>query len=803
MSLIDTLKRDARDAVRALGRNKAATAVSIAALALGIAVNASSFIPISSIILHPLPYPNLDRIMTLWEAPAKSRGDQLGLSPATFDDIRRQTRSFEKVGAYRYWSASLTGGTNAERIRSCLVSPEFFDVLGTAPERGRFFRQGERNVIVVSHAFWTSHLASVPDAIGSTLTLDGASYTITGIMPDRFDFPLDIQIWAPLALDPALLKHRETHELSALALLKTGISPGEASNELAGLGARLARQYPATNNERTLVSISLTSLLTEKVTNGFLFVLVAAALFVLLLACANVANLQLAVAASRQKETAVRAALGASQVRIARQLVLEGILMSAAAGILGLVLASWNNEIGKQMIPPNAFRFVAGLRSMRIDTTVTLLTVAVSVLAGVLCSLPAILQHLFRSMRADLSDVLRERSAAALTGASRSLTRSALVVFEMVCALVLLISAGLMVQTFHALLDRYQGYDPKSVMTLQLNLPAAGYSRDDEVVSFYDRALAGLSSVPGVSAPAIASDLGRTEKLFIQGRPDALPGEPLPRVYSVSSQYFDALHIPILAGRGISRNDRSTSAPVVVISQLMARHYWPDTNPIGRHIRFAGNPQWLMVVGVSGDIVEDWFHGTPSPGAYISYAQFPHSFAQIDVRTARDPVTVAPALRAVLTNLDRQMPIYDVKTLEEAEFEARGGVYAAARTMSGYAIVALILAATGIYGIVSFFVAARTHEIGIRMALGATRAGILAMTLGQTVRFLVAAVIIGVPLTVLLARTMSHVLFGVVHLNPITFATFTVMLIGVALIASYWPSHRATRIDPMTALRDE
>jgi putative ABC transport system permease protein len=799
--------RDFRYALRALLNSPLTTTVSVLALALGVGANAALFISINSLILHPLPYPRLDRIMMLWGTPPRLDTQRTALSAADFTDLAREARSFQAVAAYRDWDASLTGIGNPERLDACQVSAGFFDVLGTPARLGRTLSSGDdtparSDVVVISEGFWRSHLAAMPSAIGKTLVLNRRKYTIVGVMPERFNFPLETDLWAPLALDTAASGDRETHNLLALGLLKPGVSAPAARAEVEAIASRLADRYPRADDGRGMLVVPLRDFI-DTVTNHFLWTLLGAAGFVLLLACANVANLQLARSTGREKETAVRAALGASRLRIARQILAEGILIALGAGVAGLLFASWNNDLGKRTIPAVALRSVPGLRDLRIDSTVVLLTFGTALAAGVVCSLPAIVQCVNRRLRGDLNDLLRGRSDSGGLTPRRNGLRTALIVCELALALVLLVGAGLMVKTFDRFTHLNQGFDPKNVLSMQVSLPKTEYSRPAQVTGFYDGLLNSLATVHNVTAAAVDAPLGVAEMLLIEGRPEPRPGEPRPAITAVSSRYFEALRIPILEGRAIADRDRPGAQRVVVVSRSLAQHYWPGASAIGRRIRFDKQSDWLAVVGVSSNVIEDWFREMPAVSAYVSYAQFPSPAATILARTSGDPMLAAPGARAAVRGIDRDLPVYDVKPMVEVEYEARGGVRAAALSMTTYAAIALLLAVTGIYAVVSYSVASRTHDIGVHMALGANRADVLRMIMRQAGFLTGIGLLIGLPLAIALARVMSSALYNTVNLEPSTFVVFAGILIGAALAASYLPARRATRIEPITALRNE
>lgn len=783
-----------------------AAIVAVLALALGIGVNAGSFILIDSMILHPFPYPRLERIITVWETAPKLRAERDALAPADFVDLKAQSHSFEKLAAYRNWDVNLTGNGNPERVEAYEVSPSFFAVLGRRAALGRTISSEEdqparSKVVVVSQGFWKSHLGASPDVIGKSISLSREKYTVIGVMPDDFDYPLLTDIWSPLILSSAEKHQRGARDLMVLGLLKDNVSVAQARSEAGAVASRLAQHYPGTNEDRSFAVVPLREL-TDTVTSHFLLTLLGAAGFVLLLACANIGNLYMARAASRQKEITVRAALGASRFRIARQLLAESVLISAVAGAVGLLLAAWNNDYAKAGIPAIALRIVPGLRTMHVDTTVVLLTIGLSLLAGILCSLPAMFQLLYGRVGADLSDALRERGGSTSAASPRNRLRTLLIISELAIALVLLVGAGLMVKTFERLVDRDQGFNPKNLLTMQVTLPATAYRDPAQIRSFYDRALEGIGTLPIVKAAGLSSDIGPAEYLDIEGRPEPRAGEPRPDVTVANSHYLEAMRIPLLQGRAISDGDGPQSRHVVVISQSIARHYWPNSGPLGHRMRLNSKSDWLTVIGVSGD-TKDSFNGQPLPAAYVPYTQFPSPAAEFVLRTTGDPMQAAKSARSRIAAVDRDLPVYDVKTMQQVIADETSGVRAAARMMTVYAVIALLLAVTGVYAVFSYFVAARTHEIGVRMALGAGRAEVFKMIMRQTVGLTSAGLVVGLALAIMLARIMSSALYNVVDVDPWIFVVLTAVLGFSAFVASYLPSRRAMRIDPMTALREE
>ena len=797
---------DLRFAWRTLFRSPGAASIAILALALGIGVNISMFIYVDSILLHPFPYPRLERIVTLWETRPHSPTDTGALAPANYFDWRDQSHSFAEIARYRGEDAIVSGAAGSERVQACLVSPEFFQVMGIAPKLGRTFSGSEDNAseadwVVVSEGFWSTHLGGTADLANEGLIVNGHRVRVVGVMPDRFDYPLGTEMWIPVKHEPAEGAERTVHSFAAIALLRPDVTVDQAGSEAKSIAERLSKLYGNTNEGRGFAIIPLRDM-GERVTQRFLEALLGAALFVLLLACANVGNLQVARATARHREFAVRSALGAGRYRIARHLVAECLVLSLAAAVAGLVLASWNLDFGRRGIPALAFREVPGLRAAKINPEVVLYTLGLSVIAGLICSLPSILQLLGRA-GTDLGSSLRERGTGNSVGSHGQSVRSALIVFELALSLVLLVGAGLMVKTFEKLLDLNQGFDPTNVLTMKVTLPPTDYADAPRRTALYDRVLTAMRSAADVRAAAIMVNSGSADGLLLEGREKPRPGEPRPETIITSAQYLEAMHIPLMRGRWLKESDRPDTQKVAVISKNLADHYWRNADPIGHRIRLERDGEWFTVVGVAGNVIEDWFQNVPAPRVYLSYTQKSPSEVAFAVRTNNDPLAAVASLKEAVRAGDANLPVYDVATLKRMMMDERSGVAAAARMMTTYAVIALLLAITGVYAVVSYFVTARTHDFGVRMALGASRNDVMRMTLRQTTWLVGLGLAVGLPLSILLAHALSAALFGVVTIEPGTFVIFSAVLASAALVASYLPSRRATHIDPMEALRVE
>jgi putative ABC transport system permease protein len=779
----------------------------ILALALGLAVNASAFLFVHALVLRPLPFHDLGSLVTIWESPQNINAERGLLTPANFLDFQEQSRSFQNMAAYRTWDVNLTGVDDPERLLAYRVSLEYFDVLGMRPERGRTFLREElegpgARVAVVSHGFWERRLASASDAVGRAIALDGEAYTIVGVMPHDFNFPLETEVWAPLALKQAERHDRTSHDLAVLARLRPGASVQQARAEMSGIARRLASAHPDTNENRDARVIPILELINQ-VTDRFVLTLLATAGFVLLLACANVGNLLLVRLAGRQRELAVRTALGASRRRILGQLIAESTVISALAAIAGIVFASWNLSFNESQIPPIILRYVAGIRNLHMSGVVVAYIIAASLVTGLLCALPGALQVCRAGTGRDVMEGLKEAGRGTSAGRSRARIRSMLAVFEVVLALILMIGAGVMVRTFNRLLSVNPGFNTQRLLTFHVSLPPNKYSGDAPVRSFFDGLRTNLETVPGATSAAVSSGAGDADGVWIEGRPDPRPGEPRPSIRAVSPGYFQTLEMPIRSGRPLSPRDGRDAPPVVVISENVARHYWPGGDAIGARIRLRkGDGPWLTVVGVSGDL-RDWFFNTVQPAAYVSFLQIPQASAGVFVRTSGDPMGIAAAVRAQVRKLDRSQPIFDLESEEQIIAEQTSGVRGSAQMMSIYAGIALLLAATGIYAIVSYSVQQRTHEIGIRMALGADKRKILRLALAGSLRIGGLGLAIGIPAALALVQGMSSALYGVVRLDWLTFSAAVVVLATAAIVAGYVPALRAARVDPLEALREE
>jgi len=806
------LIQDVRYGLRLLWRRPGFTAVAVITLALGIGANTTTFSTVNAMLLRPFPFPNLNRIVTVWETAPKQDDNHLSPAPANFREWSEQSTQIDQLAAVRGWDANLTGGSVAEHVEGSQVTANFFSLLGMRPQLGRYigsadFQGGVAPVVVISHRFWQQHLGADPGLVGRQLLLNGQKFIVIGITSADFDFPTGSKVWTPLDLNGTAKEDRENHYLTVFGRLKDGVSISQAQANLETIAASLGKQYPKTNASHGVRVINTVEDLTFG-SRQFVLMLMGAAVFVLLLACANVANLQLARASGRQREIALRVALGASRWHVGRQLLVESVLLALLGSGGALFLSSWWLNIVRRTIPPFIVEHIAGLKHLQIDSRVFLFTLLVAMITGIVAGLaPA-----WHFSRPNVNDTLKEGSRCGSPTASRRRFRTLLVVSEMALSLVLLVGAGLMVKGFRTLVTNDMGFDRGNVLTFHIVLPEAKYRDKDRIRGFYEQVLRNIQALPGVESAACVTSLpsGWTWNWVdfrAEGKPPAYPAD-MPSVISqvVAPGFFPALRVPLRQGRLLSDQDGPNAPPVVVISETMARQNWPDQNPLGKHIQL-GQPQaaqpFRTVVGVVGDVQPVPLDHDPAPTAYVPFAQQPESASAFVVRTSGNPLTFAGPVNAQLHAMDADQPAYDIRSLEQVVSDGLSGIQSSAQMMLTFAVCALILAAAGIFAVMAYSVTQRTHEIGVRVALGARRFDMLSLVVGGAMKMAAIGLGIGLVLALLLTRALSSVLFGMVQIDIVTFALLTSLLALVAALAAYIPARWAMRVDPMVALRHE
>jgi putative ABC transport system permease protein len=806
------LLQDVRYGLRALASNPGLTAVAVVALALGIGANTVIFTAVNAMLLRPFAFKDLGRAVAVWETAPRQDLNHVSAAPANFRDWTEQNTCLDLLSATHGWDVNLTGDGVSERVEGVHVTRNFFLLLGVPPQLGSTigvgdFDSGRTSVVVLSYRFWQRHLGADRKVVGRNLLLNGAKFTVIGIMPADFDYPVGAEAWAPLDLTVAEQADRTNHYLQVIGRLKPGVSSSRAQADLNAIAGRLGREYPASNAGHGVRVVGLVADVTEG-SKQFVLTLMGAATFVLLLACANVTNLQLARAIARQKEIALRIALGAGRWRIARQLLVEGVMVAGLGALFSLLLSGWGLALSQRSIPAFILQHIPGLKHEQIDSRVLAFTLAIGVLSGILAALaPA-----FQASRSDVNDVLKEGGRGAGSGPARSRLRALLVVSEVALALVLLVGAGLMVKGFQTLAARDMGFDRNHVLTFHVALAETKYQDKAAIREFYDRVLTNLQVLPGVESAAAAASLPgswswTSTEYRSEDQPPAAPGEMRVTISQVvTPDFFRTLRVPLLNGRVFTREDSADAPPVALISQSLARRIWPDRDPVGKRIRFGtegSQDPWCTVVGVVGDVRQSTFSREPSPTAYVPFAQLPLGSSTVAVRSSGDPVDVAAAARAAERSVDPDQPPYDFRTLDQVLSDNESGVAFSARFMLTFGAMALVLAAAGIFAVMAYAVRQRTHEIGVRMALGARRVDMFSLVLGRALKLSLIGLVIGIPCALFLARALSNLLFGVANINTVVFAALVALLAFVAVLAAYIPARWATAVDPMEALRHE
>jgi putative ABC transport system permease protein len=809
IGFLETLWQDIRYATRTLRKSAGFTAVAVLALALGIGANTAIFSVADPLLLRPEPFPNLSRIALLYNKVG-TLTDENSMPVPDYEAIRAQSHSFQQLAAYTPSDANLTGEGDPERVQAAKVTPNFFGVLGVQPAFGRGFTAEEGTLghdeeVILSYGLWRSKFAGDAAILGRETHINGRSYTIVGVMGKDFEYPMATDLWEPLAFSAAELTDHENNYLFPVGLLKPGVSVSQAAAELNGIGQRLAKDFPKTNANITIRAVPFRTYATDEMTHNFMLLLLAAVGFVLLIACANVANLQLARASGRGKEIAVRAAMGASRWRVVRQLLTESVILALAGAAAGLLLAEWAIGLVINYIPPQISQYVAGWNRIALDWRAVVYTVAIAVLAGILAGLAPALG----SSRPDIADALKEGGRGGPGRGSHRL-RSLMVVAEVAISLVLLVGAGLMVKGFRALLDAQEKFSPQSLLTMNIALPADKYGDQARRAAFYQQVLAQMTAIPGVESASVATAVPNSDEQSYhpytgENRPWTEDAGHIALAESISPNYFRTLRLPPLRGREFTDADGPASQRVAIISRSMAKRYWPGESAIGKRIK-DGEPNsknpWLTIVGVVGDVKYSAYIPVDA-AVYVPYDQSADMGAQFLLRTKGDPLSFVPSVRAKIADVDPLQPIYEAKTLAQLTREELIGISFIATMMAVLGVIALVLASSGVYGVMAQSVTERTHEIGVRLALGAEPRQVLRWIAQRGMRLAGIGLAIGLALAFALARLMSSLVYGVSATDPLIFAVVPALLGIVALAACYVPARRAMRVDPMVALRYE
>jgi putative ABC transport system permease protein len=795
------------------------TLIAVLTLALGIGANTAIFSVINAVLLRPLPYAEPGRLVALWETNAQRPMSRDSISYPNFFDWRAQSKSFDRMASYYTNDMALTGVATPVNLRSAVVSPDLLATLGVKPQLGRWFVAEEEKpgirAAIINHGLWQRQFGGDPNVVGRAVTLNGKQFNVVGVMPAGFQFPIEadpVEVWVTSSIDgekaepkePAQNEQRGAHFLQAVGRLKSGVTLEQAQAEMSLIGANLEKQYPDSNTRHGVKLISYHNDLVHDYSEA-LWLILGAVGCVLLIACANVANLLLARATARYKEIAVRAALGAGRWRVIRQLLTESLLLSLVGGLLGLLLAWWGTAALVKLIPEDVPR----LAEIDIDRWVFGFMLLISVVTGVVFGLAPALH----ATKIELAEAMKDGVRGAGAGGGRGRLRGALVVAEIAIALVVLIGAGLLLQSFRRLQQVDLGFDTHNILTAAVELPDARYPRPEQAAAFYRTLLERVKTLPGVEAASAVVPQPLSGDTFvisfdIEGRNIPKGERPSSHFRSISLDYFNVMKIPLLAGRAFAERDDAQAPGVLIINESFAKRHFPNENPVGKHVKpglaLEGEPVWREIVGVVKDVKHrQSLSRDYEPEYYLPHAQMPINSMNLIVRATNDPRSLARSIQQEVHALDRDIPVYRIKTLEQYLGVAVAQPKFNALLLSLFAGLALLLTAIGLYGVMSYSVIQRAQEIGIRIALGAQTGDVLKMVLRQGLKLTALGLLIGLAAAYALTRYMQSLLFGVKATDPLTFAAIALLLIAVALLACLVPARRATKVDPLEALRTE
>jgi putative ABC transport system permease protein len=820
---------DFRYALRQLVKSPASTAVAVLTLALGIGANTAVFSLINALLVRPLPYQQPSRLALIWERFATLGLERIPVSPPEYLDLEKEFQSIMGLAAFTFERFNLGGGDVPERISGAAVSPSLFPLLGVEPIKGRTFAreeqgQGHDDLIVISERLWKRRFNSDPALVGKSLFLNGRNYTVIGVMPAKFEFPIPlfgvqgnqfaerVDIWKPVAFTPLELKERYARSYALIARLRPDVSVAKAQAELDQLISNWIRAYP--DNYSSGGFGARIYPFQDQVVGGMrtgLAILLGAVIFVLLIACANLATMLLARASARERELAIRVALGAGRWRLLRQMLTESVLLAVAGAAAGTILSVWGLELLKQI----GARTVPRLAEVNVDLVVLIVTAIAAVGTGILFGLiPA-----FATAKPELTEALKEGGRSSTTGAQRNQVRNSLVIAEIALALVLLVGAGLLLKSYARVQNVDPGFDRRNVFTSEVNLPdtkypqreSADYREGEAMINFWNEALRRLHQLPGVEAAGFTTILplsgSNSDSSFsIEGRVLGEPG-PDEEIRIVTPDYFRVLKTPLLRGRFFSESDNGRTPGVVIINEALAKKYWPNEDALGKRITFSDprkpDAKWLTIVGIVRGIRHRGLDLDPAPEYYLPLAQRAESSMILAVRSGQDPRTLTSAIRREIQSIDPDQPIANVRTLETVTAESIAPRRMSMVLLGAFAGIALLLASVGIYGVISYLVVQRTHEIGVRMALGAQRSDVLRLIVGHAAKLVGLGTLIGLILAFFSTRLLSGLLYNVGAFDTTTFLFVTIALAAVALLASYIPALRAARADPVVALGHE
>ena len=806
---MESLFQDLRYAVRMLRKSPGFTLVAAITLALGIGANTTIFSAMNAVVFQPFSFQNQDRLVMLWERQSEMGYARGSVAPGNFNDWREQGQTFDQIIAITQNYFDITEGDQPERYAGYKVSATFFDAFGVKPLLGRTFapeegQPGRDQVVVLKHSLWQNRFGADPDIVGKTISINSIGFTCIGVMGPDFNFPFNGgEMWSPLVLDAKDLTNRKNHYLQVLGLLKPGVTIEQASEDINQIAGRAALAYPDTNSGKSVNVVSMTK---DAVRGASMYspVMLSAVGFVLLIACANVANLLLVRAATRQKEIAIRLAMGAGRFRLIRQLLTESLLLSLLGGAVGLLLAVWGVDAIARGIPDDFSKFIPGWQHVGIDKTAFAFTFIVSVLTGLIFGLAPAVQ----ATKMNFNETLKEGGKGSAGKGSSNRARSILVVSEIALSLVLLIGAGLMIRSFVQLLRSDLGINPTGVLTMQISLSNEKYSPFEQRLNFYQQLLERVSALPGVLKAGATSNLplgGSNYSTFlISAGQTVFPQSKKPDVNyrSVSLNYFTAIGTRISKGRNFTEADRSGGLRVALVNEAFANRFFADQEAVGQQFKIDNN-QPIEIIGVVANVMNNDLDNITEPDMYLPFAQDPWRSTFLVIRTGADPNQIASAVRSEVSAIDKTLPVFNVKAMQQVIGERLSPKRLATVMIGFFGLLALVLASVGIYAVMSYAVAQRTHEIGIRMALGARPQDIFKLVVGHGILLTAIGLLIGLAGAFAMTRAMSRILYGVTATDPLTFIGISLLLASIALLACYVPARRATKVDPMVALRYE
>ena len=810
-----------RLAFRSLAKTPGFTLVAVITIALAIAANTAVFSLVNALLIRPLPFKAPQNLVLLFEKFSGQGLDQIPVSAPEYLDWEKQTRSYERIAAFNFADFNLTGGDMPERIQGAVVTPSLFPLLGVPPIKGRVFNdnefgEGNDGVVVISERLWRRRFNSDPQFVGTQVSVNGRSFTVIGIMPADLEFPLPLfgvqggtfaeraDMWKPIAFTKNELESRGSRSYGIIGRLKPGVTIGQAQAEANTIVANWHPLFPDNYEPSTKFGATIYPL-HDLVIGGMrpaLMILLGAVAMVLLIACANLTTMLLARAGAREREFAIRLALGAGRLQLVRQMLSESILLALAGGTAGVILAIWGldllRSIGSQTVPR--------LAEVNMDLRVLLVTLGTAVATGIVIGLiPAL-----ASGKPELTEALKEGGRGSTSGLRRNRLRNTLVIAEVALALVLLVGASLLLKSFVRLQNVHPGFEPKNVLTMEVSLPLLKYPRGKPVADFFAEATRRVKTLPGVEAVAFTSILplsgtNSDSSFAIEGRdPSVEKVYPDEEIRGITPEYFSVLKVPLLQGRFFNDGDQLDGPGVIIVNQSFAKKWFPNQDVIGKRITFDDprkpDVKWINIIGLVGDMRHRGLDLDPKPEYYFAHNQRPYRGMILAVRSAQDPRSLTAAIRREISRLDPDLPAANVRTLEQVAADSIAPRRLSVVLIGVFAAVALVLASVGIYGVMSFLVVQRTHEMGVRMALGAQRSDVLRLVIGRAAKLVLLGTAVGLLLGILSSRALQAMLFNVGAFDPTTFVGVTFALIAVSLLASYIPAVRATRADPMIAL---